>query len=213
MKTMYQQINLYQPIFRKQRQIFSAVTMLQAAGVVAIALMTIYLYGFWRLAGLEVEVVQLEGREKAFTAQLDSIDPDLGFERRQEVEEELERLNATLLSQQRLIEVLREQPLGSTSGFSANLAALARQHSDGLWLTAIVINGASGAMELAGQSVRAELIPEYLLRLGEEEALSGQLFDRLEIDRTDQRSEVVFRVTSRAVDQQDWQDGVAGRER
>ena len=36
---MYQQINLYQPIFRKQRQIFSAVTMLQALGVVAVALL------------------------------------------------------------------------------------------------------------------------------------------------------------------------------
>ena len=36
---MYQQINLYQPIFRKQRQIFSAVTMFQAIGVVAAALL------------------------------------------------------------------------------------------------------------------------------------------------------------------------------
>ena len=30
MSAIYQQVNLYQPIFRKQRQIFSAMTMAQA---------------------------------------------------------------------------------------------------------------------------------------------------------------------------------------
>jgi len=37
--TMYQQINLYQPIFRKQRQIFSATTLAQVLGIVTVALL------------------------------------------------------------------------------------------------------------------------------------------------------------------------------
>ncbi len=77
---MYQQINLYQPIFRKQRQIFSAVTMLQAVGVVAVALLGIYVYAFAKIGGLEGAVIQLEGREKALQTQLMRIDPELGRE-------------------------------------------------------------------------------------------------------------------------------------
>jgi hypothetical protein len=195
---MYQQINLYQPIFRKQRQIFSAVTMLQAVGAVAAALLAIYGYGLVKVHALEAEVLQLEGREKALTTQLMRIDPALGANRRSELEAEVRRLNATLLDQQRLIDVLREQPLGDTKGFSGYLAALARQRTPELWLTRIGINGGTAAIELAGRSLRPELVPEYMQRLGTEPALAGQHFDKLEIALDDETRESTFRATSRA---------------
>jgi Tfp pilus assembly protein PilN len=198
---MYQQVNLYQPIFRKQRQIFSAVTMAQAAAVIAVALLGMYVYGLWQVHGLEAEVSQLEGREQAFTAQLARIDPSLTSNRRAEVEQELKKLNATLLGQQRLVEVLREQPLGTTEGFSAYLSALGRRHKPGLWLTQLAINGSTRALELTGRSVRADLVPEYLQSLGREPALAGQKFDRLDIGRDD--SDVTFRATSRAASEKD----------
>jgi len=195
---MYQQINLYQPIFRKQRQVFSATTLLQGLGVVTVALAAIYGYGFVQVANLEVEVVQLEGRERALTTQLARIDPSQSEHRRVEVEDELRRLNATLLAQQRLIEVLREQPLGSADGFSGYLAALGRQRTPELWLTEFAISGGTGAIELAGRSTRPALVPEYLQRLGRETALVGQRFDRLEIEDDPETGEAVFRATSRA---------------
>ncbi|HUQ53206.1 MAG TPA: PilN domain-containing protein [Gammaproteobacteria bacterium] len=195
---MYQQINLYQPIFRKQRQIFSAVTMLQAVGVVAAALLAIYGYGLAKVGTLEAEVVQLEGREKALTTQLMRIDPKMSANRRAELETELERLNATLLDQQRLIDVLRDRPLGDSAGFSGYLAALARQRTPELWLTEIGINGGTAAIELAGRSLDPKLVPEYMQRLGTEPALAGQQFDRFEIALDDETHESTFRATSRA---------------
>ncbi len=195
----YQQINLYQPIFRRQRQIFSAVTMLQATGVVAIALMTIYAYGLWQVRGLENEALQLEGRERAYSTQLARLDPASSTAQRREAEQELERLTATLLTQQRLIDVLEKKPLGSTDGFSDVLAALARQRSRGLWLTAITINRVSDAIELVGESVSPGLLPAYLLQLGEEEALAGYRFDDFEIERSSDTGRITFRVSSHAV--------------
>jgi hypothetical protein len=195
---MYQQINLYQPIFRKQRQIFSAVTMLQAVAVVAVALLGIYAYGLAQVSSLEVEVVQLEGRERALTTQLMRIDPTLSTNRRAELEAEVRRLNATLLDQQRLIEVLRDRPLGRVEGFSSYLAALARQRTAELWLTEIGINGGAAAIELAGRSLQPELVPAYMQRLGTEPALAGQQFDRFEIELDDETGESAFRATSRA---------------
>jgi hypothetical protein len=195
---MYQQINLYQPIFRKQRQIFSAVTMLQAVGVVAVALLGLYAYGLAQVRALEAEVIQLEGREKALTTQLMRVDPASSSSRRAELEAEVRRLNATLLDQQRLIEVLREQPLGRTEGFSGYLAALARQRTPQLWLTEIGINGGTAAIELAGRSLDPKLVPEYMQRLGREPALAGQQFDRFEIELDGETGESTFRATSRA---------------
>jgi len=208
---MYQQINLYQPIFRKQRQIFSATTMLRAAAIFTVALLGFYGYGLWQVAGLEAEVVELEGREKAFLTQLGGIDPSLSTNRRAEVESELKKLSARLVDQQRLIEVLREQPLGSTQGFSAYLAALGRQHTSELWLTDFVINAEPAGLELGGRSLRPELVPEYLQALGTEAAMAGQRFDRLEIERDDERDEVVFRVASRAVDSSVARESLARR--
>lgn len=198
MSTTYQQINLYQPIFRKQRQIFSAMTLVQGLGIVGAALVGVYAYGVGQVAGLEAQVVQLEGRERALTTQLARIDPNLGEGRRAEVADELKRLNETLVAQQRLIEVLRDEPLGSTQGFSEHLAALGRQRAPELWLTRFAINGVTGAMELAGRSTRPELVPEYLQRLGAETVLAGQRFDRFEIVRDDATSEATFVATSRA---------------
>jgi Tfp pilus assembly protein PilN len=196
---VYQQVNLYQPIFRRQRQVFSAVTMLQSACVVVVALMTIYVYGLWQVEGLETQVLELEGREKAYSAQLARLDPSVSTERRAQIEQDLEKLNATLLAQQKLIDVLREQPLGSVSGFSAELAALGRRHRPGLWLTEIRINGGTHSIELVGRSESPAMVPAYLLRLGEEEALTGQRFDQFEIERDADDDDVTFRVSSKAV--------------
>ena len=195
---MYQQINLYQPIFRKQRQIFSATTLAQVLGVVAAALLLLYGYGLLQVRGLEGQVVQLEGREKVLTTQIARIDPTQNQHRRAEVEEELKKLNAALVTQQRLIDVLRDRPLGSQTGFSGYLAALGRERTPELWLTQFAINGSTGALELAGRSTRPELVPEYLQRLGREQALTGQRFDALEIEHDAANGEAVFRATSEA---------------
>jgi hypothetical protein len=165
---------------------------------VSAALLGIYLYGVVQVGGLEAEVVQLEGREKALTTQLLRIDPALGANRRAELEAELQRLNATLVDQQRLIDVLREQPLGDTRGFSGYLAALARQRTPELWLTALAVNGGTGAIELEGRSLKPELVPQFMQRLGTEAALAGQQFDRFEIGRDEETGETTFRATSLA---------------
>jgi Tfp pilus assembly protein PilN len=204
---MQQNINLYQPSFRKQRQIFAALAMAQAAGLVAVTLLALYGYGLWKVASLEAEVAKLQSREQAFTAQLGGIDPSVGANARAGMEQEIATLSATLRDQERLIGVLRDQPLGSTEGFSEYLAALGRQHEPELWLTRIAVNGGTHALELAGRSVRAELVPEYLRRLGSESALVGQRFDRLEIELDDTAGEVAFHATSKAADAVEALDG------
>jgi DNA-binding transcriptional regulator YbjK len=197
---LQQQVNLYQPQFRRERRIFSASTLLEAVGMFAALLAGVYAFGYREVRQLEAELVRLEGHEKAFAAQLARLDPAT-IEGRRELDDELARLNAELIEQQRLIEILEQQPLGSTEGFSAQLEALARQHGDGLWLTRVGMDGASARMELAGVSLQPELVPEYLQRLGSEPALAGQRFDVLAIERVEGEQRVSFRVSSRQLEQ------------
>ena len=208
---VYQQINLYQPIFRRQRQVFSCSTMLQILGIFAVALLTIYWYGRWQVIGLEAEAALLEEREGAYSAQLANLDTSSGLTRRREVDSELGRLTATLVEQQRLINVLAETPLGDTKGFSAYLAALARRHQAGLWLTSMTINGASGAIELVGESLAPDRVPSYLLTLGEEDALAGQRFDDFDIERLEETTRVRFSVSSRSASQRTDSNGAPRR--
>jgi hypothetical protein len=197
--TVYQQINLYQPIFRQQRQIFSAITMLQIAGVFVVALLCVYFYGVWQVLGLEAEAAQLEARETAYAAQLARLDPSQSLQHRRDIERELAELNAELEHQQRLTSVLRESPLGRTDGFSTQLVALARRHETGLWLTELTINGSRRAIELVGQTIDAALIPAYLQSLGEEAALAGHRFDEFDLERDSSAEGITFRVSSHAV--------------
>ena len=71
----------------------------------------------------------------------------------------------------------------------------------GGWIT-VVITGALIAVAFSIHKhyarVRAELVPEYLQRLGRESALAGQRFDELTIERDAENGEVVFNATSSA---------------
>ena len=48
---MHQQINLYQPVFRRQHKVFSAVTLAQMVAVVLVLLLAILGHTRWNFAG------------------------------------------------------------------------------------------------------------------------------------------------------------------
>ena len=76
---MSQQINLYQPIFRRERKVFSAATIAQATLVVAAGLAAIYGYASWKMRGLNREVAMLEALCRELNCQPGDIlvwDPD-----------------------------------------------------------------------------------------------------------------------------------------
>ena len=198
MAALRQQINLYQPIFRHQRPIFSANVLAPSLAVLVLVLVAISGYGLIQVRALEAEAVFLDGQERAQSAQLASLDQSSGIRRRDELEAELARLNARLTEQQRLVDVLEDNPPGEINGFSELLAGLGRRRTDGVWLTRIEVDGGSGGVELAGQSIAPELVPVFLQALSEDPALSGRLFDAFELARESPGS-VSFRVASRAV--------------
>ncbi len=196
---MSQQINLYQPIFRKQKKIFSAVTIMQTAAVFAVGLACIYGYASWQMRDLDQTIASLEQRRDHAMMQLQTLTvPASPTTRNGSLEG---ALRAARTEQQRLAAVmvaLEGRTFGDTRGFSGQFVALARQRVNGLWLTRVLIR--DGGIELEGAMESARLLPRYLERLGREESFVGTQFAWYELQRGEEPgAPVSFAMSTAAV--------------
>ena len=179
---MSQQINLYSPIFRRQKKYFSADTMLVALLMVLGAMGALVTYATMQVRALEAQAAQTSAQLKSETNRLTNMVADKSGETRAKaLEARLKEAEASLESKKRFTAALASDALGNTKGFSETFRAFARQVMDGLWLTEIAVDGDSRGLSLAGRALRAELIPEYVDRLRREPTLRGYSFGSLEI--------------------------------
>lgn len=175
---MSQQINLYNPIFLKQKKIFSAVTMVQALGAILIGAVAFAVFAQYQVAHLEAEVKRSEARAGVEEARLARLTTDFAA-RKQSValESEVKRSEHELKTREEIVALLESGAVGESGGVSPYLRALARQNLNGLWLTGFELMGKD--MILSGRALRADLLPEYLRRLGREDAMRGRQFAML----------------------------------
>lgn len=181
---MSQQINLYSPLFRKQRKVFSAVAMLQALLLVVLGVALFYGYLALHTRVLEIRVADSGQRLRSEVERLRVLSVADGPEARAKaLAEQKKKLEAVLAERNRAVQALAESGLGRGEGYSQALRALARLSVEGVWLTRVQFAEKDGEAAIAGMATHPELIAAYLERLRKEEALRGQAFSRLEIRR------------------------------
>ena len=179
-----QQINLYQPIFRKQKKVFTAVAMLQVTGFVFLILAAIYAYSWWQLQPFEQELERATAEHKRLQQQVENLQARVKTEAKSQLlEDEVKKLRRELEQKRQVSAMLSEGRFGNQSGFSALWAGLARQHIDGLWLTGVRFENGGRKLTLSGRTISAELVPIYIQRLSREDAFSGLSFNLLEMNR------------------------------
>lgn len=187
---MTQQINLYQPQFRRQEQKFSARAMLQAAAVVIAGIAVFYGLLLWQGESLRRESAQLDRQHAVLTKQLEEVGRKLKpREKSQMLQQEVARLERELAALSGIEGVLSKGMFTNTRGYSEYLMALARQHVAGLWLTGFDITGAGERMRLQGRTVDAALVPRYVQRLSAEQTLAGAEFQVFQMTRPDKDKE------------------------
>ena len=186
---MRQEINLYQPIFRKQKKVFSSKALLQASALVVGGLLLVFGYGVWRLQGLEEELLALQGQRQAASQRLEKLAKQFPQREKSRVlEAELQRLTRDVRLRRKVEQLLTSGAYGNRKGFSEHLAALARQHIAGLWLTNVEISEVSKGVGLAGSAVDPKLVPKYVQRFSNEPSLAGMRFQHLRVDRPEPES-------------------------
>lgn len=195
---MIQEINLYQPIFRRERIIFSAVTLLYAMAIVALGLMFIYGIGAFTTSQLEAERDQLKRTEQENLKRLATLSAQLKPKPKSALlEHKITQLEKSLVQKQLLLAYLDDDAFGNRTGFSQHLEGLARQIRRDLWLTGFAFDQGGRHVQLQGQTTAPVNLPRYLQRLSNEQAFTGQDFTSIKIQRDEKRPGTVdFYVTS-----------------
>jgi hypothetical protein len=178
-----QQINLFNPLFEKQKKYFSAVTLAQSLLIIGVGCALLVVYGNRRVAVLDKAAAASKAQLALKEAQLKKVNLDFVPQQKSKaVAQQLAQAEADFKSLQTVVEVLKGGEFGNTRGFSEYFRAFARQSVDGLWLTGLSILGAGHEIALQGRVLQPELVPRYLGRLGREGVMQGKAFASLEID-------------------------------
>jgi hypothetical protein len=179
-----QQINLYSPLFRKQKKVFSAVAIAQAIGLVVVFIAVFYFYVAGQTSLLEIRAVDSGRQLKADLERLKvSASSESPEARAKTLSERKRKLEAALAERAQALQAMESGGPGKTEGYASVLRALARLSMEGVWLTRVRFSDESGAASITGRALRPGLVPVYLERLRGEKRLRGQEFASLEITR------------------------------
>ena len=180
---MNQQINLYQTMFRKQKVIFSAMTMLQVSVLFLLLFSAIYAYQLLALKPYETQLGATEKDLLQLQQQVSQLESSIKKRGSKLLENEIAKLSRQLEQKQRIAQILASRSFGNAAGFSAYLESFARGHVEGTWLTNVNIKAGGSLLGLQGKTLSSELVPIYLQKLSEEERLQGSSFNVMEIAR------------------------------
>lgn len=177
---MSQQINLFNPVFLKQKKVFSAVNMLDALAVLLIVVFLFYAYASITTLNLDRQAVETAwqyDQAKLRLAQAGAryapktVDAAL--------EAEVNNLQAQLAARKAALDNVGIGTLAHEAAYAEYMRVLARQSLAGLWLTGFRFARGGAEIEIAGRALLPELVPAYILRLNRERVMSGRAFESL----------------------------------
>lgn len=179
---MSQQINLFNPIFLKQKKYFSAVPMAQALGLLLIGSVLVAGYAKYQVLNLGKEAVITSTQLAEAQTQLIKVKAEFGPRvKSPALEEQIRKAEAEMLSLKQVFDILQKGDIGNTKGYSGYLRAFSRQIIDGVWLTHLNIVGAGNEISMQGRALQPELVPAYMNRLKREPVMQGKAFGTLEM--------------------------------
>ncbi|HKO87581.1 MAG TPA: hypothetical protein VJU83_03585 [Burkholderiales bacterium] len=185
---MSQQLNLYNPLFLRQKKYFSSRTMLRTLAVLLVAFVLVNVIQRIQLAGLEKQQVEAATQLESTRQQLVKFAQDAKRPPSKVLEDLETRLQMQTRAQEVLLDGLKSGELGNVQGFSPYLVALARQTMSGVWLTGFSATG-EGPQMIRGRMLRAEMLPSYLRMLNKEDALRGQGFAQLQLTTREEKDD------------------------
>lgn len=180
---MSQQINLFNPFFRKRGFSYtSATAMLYGVGIAAALAALAAVYEDYQLRAVQTQARAVDQAYKEATALHDQLATELARQKPDaQLEAELAKSDAQLKSRREIIETLKSGTVGNTGGFSEYMRAFSRQSINGLWLTGFDIAG--NELALQGRALSADLVAGYLKQLNREPALQGRQFAAMRISQ------------------------------
>lgn len=178
---MAQQVNLFNPVFLKQKRYFSAVAMAQAVALIVLGVLVIYAVQVRQTRALERVAVETQRQLDERKAQI------AGFARKTSVDgskalaAELQASEARLVERRSLLDDVRTGVGGDARGYSRYLAALARANTGGVWLIGVEVGGKSGDLVIKGRALESALVPAYIDALKRQPPFAGRRVGELKL--------------------------------
>ncbi|HUW76641.1 MAG TPA: fimbrial assembly protein [Gallionella sp.] len=181
---MSQQINLFNPVFMKQRKYFSLLTMVQALGMIIAGSLIFYGYAVYQVGQLRKQAEENSQRYNAEQVRLAAFVSEFSPQHSMQLlQNEVQRLDKQVAAQNQIIETLKSGALGNTTGYSEYMRAFSRQVVQGLWLTGFKVTGDAEHISLSGGVVNPQLLPIYIQHLGRESIMKGKTFSTLKMQQ------------------------------
>ena len=172
---MSQQINLYNPVFLKQKHYFSALTMVQALAAVLVGALLIYAFEVRQTSTLERVLADTDKQAVSQRDQLLKLSKDYSAQGASlALTEELARAESRLQLREGLLDDLKSGVGGNAEGFSRYLGALARQTTPGVWLTGLEIGAKERDLVIKGRALESQMVPAYIRALNREAPMAGR---------------------------------------
>ena len=179
---MSQQINLYQPKFRKERKPLSARDAFLGLLLIVVSVIA-YTGVLWDQGDrLAVQAREIDQKVTAQKADADKLTNALKVRKKDtQLEAAAQRAEQQVIAMREVMQLVEGGALGNPEGYSEQLRALARQSVAGLWLTGFTLAGNADENLIRGRVTNPELVATYLRRLNEEKTFHGQRFASLTI--------------------------------
>lgn len=204
-----QQINLYQPILRKQERVFSLNTLLQGNLAIFGLLLLIYFISVYQGHSLQQQVDKLKLERTQHSDTLTELRNKYPPKKKDmTLVEAIKTKQALLEHRMLLIRELRHQNTGAggNPGFSEQLIGLARQHVKNLWFEEISVRD-NKQLTLLGKTTSAKEVPLLIQRLANEPSFTGTVFSSVNITRDKKNALIAFNLRTEA----ETDDGKGGK--
>ena len=179
-----QQINLFQPEFRERKKGLTVRTLFLIYGVSVMALVLLQGFTYWRVHGLEKDLMSLQARQEKELKRVAELGKQFpGAQQSSALVAEVTRLRNERNTKQRVVNILDGKELGNANGYSQYFEGVARRHVDGLWVTALELRNGGSTIGINGSALRPNLVPRFLKELAQEDAFRGREFKTFKMTR------------------------------
>ncbi|WP_324125909.1 PilN domain-containing protein [Marinobacter sp. F4218] len=194
---MIQQVNLYVQELRPHKERMQAGMLMGLVGLLILVIGAAGAVVHYQNNRLTTQVNELELQNIGLEQDITRLSAEVSARQpAPEVREALEQVNDALLRRQRLLERVEGLVLHGGGRFSPQMAALARQIPDNVWLTGIRLNGQQSKVTIEGRARSSALVPAYLENLSDEPAFAGKTFGAFRLSRPESGRWIDFHVAT-----------------
>ena len=202
---MTQTVNFYQPEFHRKHA-YRQWLVFGGIGIALTLLLSINLVQQVNISRLGAELAEkqtlVESRKLLHKTLESQLTPK---QQSPMLQAQLESLRQANQSRHSALNFLNTRSSDNMIGFSFILSALGRQRDniEGIWLKKIILDDGGFNLGLDGYSHSAELLPQLIQTLGQEEIFRGHEFRHIKISRSADHKQIMdFELDTRAREQQ-----------